>query len=70
MQTFEVLVEETTSGSFIVEAASAGEAMEAARRAYRSGELVLEPGELTCAQLCVAGKDGACGAWEDVWSRI
>ena len=66
MQTFEVLVEETTSGSFIVEAASVGEAMEAARRAYCSVELVLEPGELMCAQLCVAGENDASGAWEDV----
>lgn len=66
MPTFEVLVEETLSGSFSVEAASADEAEEVARRAYRSGDIVLEPGDLLCAQICVKGEDGTYGVWEDV----
>ena len=66
MPTYEVLIEETVSGSFLLEASSADEAAEAARRSYRSGELVLEPGELLGARLCVVGEDGMGGLWEDV----
>lgn len=57
MPTFEVIVEETLSGSFHVEAASADEAVEDARCAHRSGRLVLEPGNLLDARLCVVGED-------------
>lgn len=66
MPTYEVLIEETLSGSFLLEAPTADEAAEAARRSYRAGGLVLEPGELLCARLCVMGEDGTCGPWEDV----
>lgn len=66
MPTYEVIIEETVSGSFLLEAPTAEEAAEAARRSYRSGELVLEPGELLCARLCVMGEDGTCGPWEEV----
>jgi len=66
MPTYEVLIEETDSGSFLLEAPTADEAAEAARRSYVAGELVLEPGELLGARLCVVGEDGTCGHWEDV----
>lgn len=66
MPTYEVLIEETISGSFLLDAPTADEAAESARRSYRSGGLVLEPGELLGAKLCVVGEDGTCGPWEDV----
>lgn len=65
MPVYEVLIEETLSGSFLLEAPTADEAAEAARRSYRSGGLVLEPGELHGARLCVVGEDGTCGPWEE-----
>lgn len=66
MPVYEVLIEETLCGSFLLEAQSADEAAEMARRAYGAGELVLEPGELHGVMLCVLGEDGECGPWEVV----
>lgn len=66
MPVYEVVIEETLSGSFLLEAPTADEAAEAARRSYRTGELVLEPGELLGTMLCVVGEDGTCGPWEEV----
>lgn len=66
MPVYEVVIEETLSGSFLLEAPTADEAAEAARRSYRAGELVLEPGELQGAKLCVVGEDGTCGSWEEM----
>ena len=66
MPTYEVVIEETLSGSFLLDAPDAEEAAEVARRSYRAGGLMLEPGELLGARLCVMGEDGTCGPWEDV----
>lgn len=40
-----VSIEETIVQDFVIEAESLGEAMEIAEKKYKSGELVLEPGE-------------------------
>ncbi len=46
MKKFNVVVEETVVGNFVVEAENAEDALELARRNYREGTFVLEPGEV------------------------
>lgn len=55
MPTYEVIIEEAASGTFRAEAPTADEAAEAARRSYKAGELVLEPGDPLGAKMCVVG---------------
>lgn len=43
---YRILVEETVSDAFILEAESQKEALEEAERLYREGKWVLEPGNL------------------------
>lgn len=43
---YRILVEETVSDAFILEAESQKEALEEAERLYREGKWVLEPGYL------------------------
>lgn len=64
METFTVIVEETVCSEFLVEAENEDEAWLLARRRYRDGEYVLEPGELTGARLCVVDASGNAEAWE------
>ena len=64
-RTFTVIIEETVAQEFQVEAPNAEAAAETARELYRTGELVLCPGELQSARICVAS-EGELGVWEDV----
>lgn len=48
---FEVIIEETISQSFFVEATSEEEAERKAVEKYDNGEFVLEPGYLTAKQM-------------------
>ncbi len=51
MQKFIITIEETVSQSFNVEASTMEEAMEIAEAKYKSGEFVLEPGNLVAKQM-------------------
>lgn len=64
MGVYSVIIEETVTGAFEVEAASAEQALELARERYRAGEYVLSPGEVQAVQMCVADEDGQAGLWE------
>ena len=66
MSSYAVVIEETLSQTFLVEAKSPEEAAELARARYRSGTYVLEPGEPTDVRLCVENEEGQLGAWERV----
>lgn len=57
---YTVIVEETVSHEFPVEAQSAFEAEERVRKLYREGKVVLEPGNLEEVQFLVLSED-ACG---------
>lgn len=54
MKKFNVVVEETVVGNFVVEAENAEDALELARRNYREGTFVLEPGEVQDLNFLVA----------------
>ena len=66
MAEFRILIEETLCDAFTIEADTEFDALEIARRRYRSGELVLEPGEVTGVRMSVVRSDGECGNWFDV----
>lgn len=51
MPKFTVIIEETVSQDFDIEANSQEEAIKIARDKYRNGEFVLEPGNLELAQV-------------------
>ncbi len=65
VRTFTVVIEETVAQEFQVEASDAESAAESARELYCAGNLVLSPGELQSARLCVA-TDGELGIWADL----
>ena len=65
IRTFTVVIEETVTQEFQVKAPDAESAAEVARELYHTGNLVLSPGELQSARLCVA-TDGELGIWEDL----
>lgn len=48
---YKVIIEETLSEEFEVEAKTKEEAIDIAEKKYRNGEIVLEPGNLTAAQM-------------------
>ena len=56
MPMFEVIIEETVSETFRVEARDADEAENIARERYRSGEIVLSPGECQEMRAWVVGE--------------
>lgn len=64
MSAYAVVIEETLSQTFLVEAKFPEKAAELARARYRSGTYVLEPGEATDVRLCVEDKKEQLGTWE------
>lgn len=46
MQEYKILIEETVSQAFAIQANSEEEALQIAREKYKTAELVLEPGDL------------------------
>lgn len=64
MKNFTVTIEETCAQEFQVAAQSAAEARELARKMYRSGELVLEPGEVQLRRMSVQGGQADEMEWE------
>lgn len=46
MQEFEIIIEETVSQTFAIQANSKEDALQIAREKHKTAELVLEPGDL------------------------
>lgn len=65
MQKFTITIEETVSQSFNVEAETMEEAMEIAEAKYKSGEFVLEPGDLGAKQMMCEDDKGNCTEWTE-----
>ena len=53
MAEYKVVIEETVSGNFIVDAESAEAAREIAEGKYKSSEFVLEPGNLISKRMAI-----------------
>ncbi len=53
-----VTIEEMITQDFEVNADNSEMALEIAEKNYKSGKLVLEPGNLVCKQICAVGSDG------------
>lgn len=66
MALYDVTIEETVTETVTVEASSADEALCIVRDGYRSGRIVLEPGEVQAVRVCAAGPDGGPVAWEEL----
>jgi hypothetical protein len=61
---YEVVIEETISQKFLVQAASADDALRCAKQLYKNGSLVLDQADLTHKQIaCVT--DGEITEWEE-----
>jgi hypothetical protein len=65
MSEYNVIIEETVTQTFSVEAESEQEALEKTIQNYKSGEFVLEPGELQSAKCILADK--LDGKWEEIY---
>lgn len=57
-KSYHIVIEETISEEFTVEAQSKDEAIKKAIESYRNGTFVLSPGSLEHKQLMVEGEDG------------
>ena len=66
MKTYRVIIEETISEEFELEAESEKEAISKAMDAYKSGEFILEPGNFEYAQLKVIDEDEKCSEWIEI----
>ena len=66
MKTYRVIIEETISEEFELEAESEKEAISKAMDAYKSGEFILEPGNFEYAQLKVTDEDDKCSEWIEI----
>ena len=66
MKTYRVIIEETISEEFELEAESEKEAISKAMDAYKSGEFILEPGNFEYAQLKVIDEDDKCSEWIEI----
>ncbi len=62
---YKVLIEETVSETFEVEAESEGEAVKLASDKYEKGEFVLEPGNLEAARVMLCN-DANLQEWHDI----
>ncbi|MBQ9801066.1 MAG: hypothetical protein IJO40_14175 [Thermoguttaceae bacterium] len=60
---FTVAIEEIVVDEFVIEAESAEEALEIARAKYKSGEIVLCPGEVQSKMMAVAQPDDEATEW-------
>lgn len=61
---FIVNIEETINGEFEIEADSKEEAFNIARDKYNNGELINEPGSITCKQIAVVERNRDYINWE------
>lgn len=58
-----IIIEETVSKEFVVEAKDAEEAMEIAEEKYENGEFVLDPGDLVAKQMAITEPDDEVTEW-------
>jgi len=64
MTTYQVVIEETISSTFEVQAGSGEEALEIARANYKSGKFIVDSECPTSKQMAVTGPDGEQTEWE------
>ena len=62
-KTYKIIIEETISDEFAVTAASEEDAVKTAIERYKSGELVLSPGNLLEKKIAVITDDGDTSDW-------
>lgn len=63
MKTYTITIEETVSDSFEVVAEDEGKALEIAKDKYKSGEFVLEPGNLQSKRIAVSNLNKEISEW-------
>ena len=63
MSVYQVIVEETVTGTITIDAEDGEAAIELARQRYESGEYVLSAGELTSVQFGLVSAAGECELW-------
>lgn len=65
MKKYVVVIEETCAQEFEVIADNAEEALKIARKSYKKGEFVLEPGECQHRQIAVSLPNEEITEWEE-----
>ena len=65
MKKFTIAIEETVVQEFEIEANSTEEAWDIAERKYRSGEIVLEPGEVQWRQMAIVNPSNEATEWKE-----
>ena len=60
-----IALEETVVGEFEVQAENFSQALDIAEDKYKSGEFVLEPGEVTFKQISVIAPDNESTDWKE-----
>lgn len=66
MGLYSVIIEEIATKQFVVEAEDVQKAAFITRDKYRSGEFVLDPGEIQGARLAVLDVEGQICRWEEL----
>ena len=66
MKKFKVVIEETLSEEFSIEAETPEVAQEAAIQQYLSGEIVLEPGNVEETKIQIIDDDGTISDWTTI----
>lgn len=65
MPKYTIIIEETVSQGFEIEAESAEDAMEIAEQKYNNGEFVLEPGNLVSKQMAITSPENEVTEWTE-----
>ena len=63
---FTIIIEETVSQTFEIEAETEDAAIEIGTAKYKNGEIVLEPGDLQEARICVLNEQGEYDKWAEI----
>lgn len=62
---YTIMIEETVTKDFEVEANSAEEACETAEQKYKDGEFVLDPGECQFRQIAITAPNDEATEWRE-----
>ncbi len=65
MKKFTIVIEETVSELFEIEADNAMQAMEIAKEKYKKGEFVLSPGEVITKQMAITSPESEATEWDE-----
>lgn len=65
MNKYSIVIEETVSGTFEIQAPDADTAMEIAKKQYSEGTLVLSPGEVQFKQMSVLNHEKGVAEWHE-----